>query len=105
MTHHAAGFRRLTGDEALARQLLADFRQAALSAADQAMLEYAVKLTLEPWKIVEADVMALRQAGFDDSQVLDIAQIAGYFAFVNRIADGLGVALESFWDEPSGTSL
>ena len=58
------------------------------------MLDYAVKLTLEPWSMVESDVSALRRAGFEDAAILDINQVTGYFAFVNRLADGLGVELE-----------
>jgi len=62
------------------------------------MLEYAVKLTLEPWKMIQTDVQKLRDVGFEDADILDINQITGYFAFVNRLADGLGVELESFWN-------
>jgi len=87
----------LTKDDELVQQLKTDFRQAPLSESDRAMLEYAVKLTLEPWNMLEADVEKLRQAGFIDADILDINQIASYFAFVNRLADGLGVELESFW--------
>jgi len=58
------------------------------------MLDYAAKLTREPWAMVEGDVDALRAAGFSDAAVLDVNQVAGYYAFVNRLADGLGVALE-----------
>ena len=61
------------------------------------MLTYAEKLTLEPWHMVEADVFALREAGFPDADILDINQITGYYAYVNRLADGLGVELEDFW--------
>ena len=61
------------------------------------MLTYAVKLTLEPWRMVEADVLALRGAGFSDADILDINQVTGYYAYVNRLADGLGVELEDFW--------
>lgn len=61
------------------------------------MLEYAMKLTLEPWNMIPADVQKLRDVGFADADILDINQISGYFAFVNRLADGLGVELESFW--------
>lgn len=78
-----------------------DYRNAALSAADRAMLDYAVKLTREPWAMEEADVVCLREAGFDDPAILDIAQVAAYYAYVNRLADGLGVELEAYWDEPS----
>lgn len=66
------------------------------------MLAYADKLTKEPWTMVEEDVKALREAGFSDSAILDINQVTGYYAFVNRLADGLGVELENFWEEDSG---
>ncbi len=48
--------------------------------------------------MVEADVRRLREAGFEDADILDINQVTGYFAFVNRLADGLGVELEPYWD-------
>lgn len=79
------------------RQLKKDFRQASLSPADRAMCEYVEKLTLKPWEMVEADVIALRETGFSDSAILDINQVTGYYAYVNRLADGLGVELEEFW--------
>ncbi len=63
------------------------------------MLDYAVKLTLEPWAMAESDVEILRDAGWSDAAILDINQVTGYYAFVNRLADGLGVELEDFWDE------
>lgn len=58
------------------------------------MLEYAVKLTLSPADMKKADVVALRDVGFSDPDVLHIAEVVGYYAYVNRIADGLGVELE-----------
>lgn len=84
--------------EALLEALASDPRTAALDSADLAMLEYAVKLTESPHTISKADVEVLRDAGFDDRAIHDICAIAAYFAFVNRIADGLGVELEA---EPS----
>jgi uncharacterized peroxidase-related enzyme len=102
--HHGEGLRRLTKNDALVEQLKADFRQALINEQDRTMLEYAVKLTVEPWNMIQADVEKLRQAGFPDADILDINQITGYFAFVNRLADGLGVELESFWEfSTSGT--
>ncbi len=98
MTHHAEGLRVLTGDENLIKHLSEDFREADLTPNDRAMLDYAAKLTREPWAMVEADVEALRSVGFTDSAILDINQATGYFAFVNRLADGLGVELEHYWD-------
>lgn len=59
------------------------------------MLEYVEKLTLRPWDMVREDVVALRDVGFSDAAILDINQVTGYYAFVNRLADGLGVDLES----------
>ena len=90
----------MTKNDALVQQLKDDYRAAPLSAADRAMLDYAAQLTREPWAMRAADVQALRDVGFADADILDIAQIVGYFAFVNRIADGLGVAVEAEkWEE------
>ncbi len=61
------------------------------------MLAYAAKLTLEPQKLTEEDVSALREVGFDDTAVLDICQVVAYYNYVNRLADGLGVELEDSW--------
>jgi uncharacterized peroxidase-related enzyme len=83
----------------LVRRLKHDYTQADLTAADREMLDYVVKLTMMPWEMVPADVERLRERGFSDSAILDINQVTGYFAYVNRLADGLGVELEPFWDE------
>lgn len=58
------------------------------------MLDYAAKLTLTPANVARDDVQALREAGFEDRAILDIAQTTAYFAFANRTADGLGIAME-----------
>lgn len=63
------------------------------------MLEYVEKLTRAPGDMIAADVAALRSAGFSDSAIHDICNTAAYYAFVNRIADGLGVELEDHWNE------
>ena len=60
------------------------------------MLRYAVKLTVEPAAMEEADVERLREVGFHDTDVLMIAEVTAYYAYANRIADGLGVALETW---------
>lgn len=66
------------------------------------MLDYAVRLTHQP---LDADqgVDSLRGVGFDDRAVLDICQVAAYYNYVNRLADGLGVALEPYWKEEDMT--
>ena len=63
------------------------------------MLGYAVKLSREPWNMKEADVQELRDAGFSNAGILDIVHVTGYYSYVNRLADGLGVELEAFWEE------
>jgi uncharacterized protein YciW len=55
------------------------------------MLEYVEKLTLRPHDMTRRDVEALRVAGFDDKGVVQIALIASFFNYINRVADGLGV--------------
>ena len=94
--HHGAGLLRLTNDKVLVDALKTDWHTADLSAADRQMLTYTEKLTLFPWEMVEADVIALREVGFSDAAILDINQVTGYYAFVNRLADGLGVELEAY---------
>lgn len=61
------------------------------------MLAYAVKLTRDPGGMTAGDVETLRRAGFDDPAILDICQVTAYYAYVNRLADGLGVELEERW--------
>ncbi len=58
------------------------------------MLRFAVKLTAKPSSVDDADVEALRAAGFSDRDILDIVEVVGYYAYANRVADGLGLELE-----------
>ena len=81
--------------------LIQDYREMTLSPEDRAMLDYAVKLTDSPGAMTEADVDRLRANAFDDVAIHDLAMVTGYFAFVNRIADGLGVELEADTPGPS----
>jgi len=79
----------------LVTALETDHTMTEMAAADLAMLDYAVKLTVAPTTMTAADVHSLREAGFDDRGIHDICAIVAYFNFVNRMADGLGVELES----------
>jgi uncharacterized peroxidase-related enzyme len=94
MVHHGESLRRLVDDDELLSQITEDFTDADLSAEDMAMLRYVSSLTETPSAVREEDVEALRRAGFNDRAILDIAQITAYFAFVTRMAHGLGVTLE-----------
>lgn len=67
----------------------------ALEGRERALLAYADKLTLAPAEVAGKDIEALRASGLDDRGIHDACAIVAYFAFVNRIADGLGVELES----------
>ncbi|CAN5774047.1 hypothetical protein BH23ACT4_BH23ACT4_09860 [soil metagenome] len=63
------------------------------------MLRYAEKLTRDPSGVTESDVMSLRREGFTDTDILHIAEVVAYFAYANRIADGLGIPLEDWIPE------
>ncbi len=94
MVHHRRGLRQLLKNDDLVAAVEADWRGAELSEKRQAMLVYAVKLTHTPGAMVKADVDALRTVGFSDRDILDIVEVTSYYAYVNRIADGLGVPTE-----------
>ena len=82
-----------------------DYRQAALSDANMAMLDYVRVLTLRPMDSAESDIIRLRDNGFTDKAILEINQITGFFAWCNRTVDGLGVQMESFWDDENATNI
>jgi uncharacterized peroxidase-related enzyme len=79
---------------------VADPRTADVAPADRAMLDYALALTQAPHTVTAERVVALRDAGFDDRGIHDICTVTAYYAFVNRIADGLGVELEERFRAP-----
>ena len=86
LTAHGAAVRQLSGDPALGEMMVMNFRAADLSGRQKAMLEFSVKLTEEPAKIVEQDRQALRDAGFSDRDIWDIASTAAFFNMSNRVA-------------------
>ncbi len=71
-----------------------DYREADLSPRERTILDYAVKLTLNPSEMQRSDVERLRGAGLSDGEILDVCQVTSYYNYVNRLADGLGVELE-----------
>ena len=96
MAHHAAGLVRLTKNTRLAQALKTDYTTAELTPRQRGMLDYAVKLTQTPSAMRETDIDALRTQGFSDRDILDINQVTAYFAYVNRVADGLGVVTDDY---------
>jgi len=93
--HHGRGLRRLLKDDALAARIEEDFERAGLDPRRLALLRYAVALTRTPAAVREEHVAALRAAGLTDADILGLAEVTAYYAYANRIVDGLGVRLES----------
>ena len=87
LTAHGAAVRQLSGTPALGEQMVMNYRAAeGLSAKQMAMLDFADKLTLAPHSIIEADRQALRDAGYSDRDIWDIASVASFFNMSNRMA-------------------
>jgi uncharacterized peroxidase-related enzyme len=83
---HGAAVRQLSGDPALGEALVMNWRAARLDPRQTAMLGFAEKITTASATITEADRAALRQAGFSDRDIWDIASVAGFYNMSNRIA-------------------
>ena len=94
MVHHRRGLRRLLHDDELADRIEADWKSAGLDQRRLAMLRHSVLLTQSPHEIRQTDIEALRTSGFEDEDILAIAEVAGYYAYANRVVSGLGVELE-----------
>ena len=94
MTHHRRGLRRLLDDEELLARIESDWTTAGLDDRRVAMLRFAEALTRTPGATESTDVESLRAVGFTDRDVLDIVEVIAYYAYANRIADGLGITLE-----------
>jgi uncharacterized peroxidase-related enzyme len=97
--HHFAGMQRLLRDDARSQALrgamaAGDIAAMPLDPGQQAAMGYARKLTEAPGTMVEADVQALRKAGFDDGQILEINQVVSYFSYANRTVLGLGCSTD-----------
>ena len=90
----AAGASATEQERQLAALTADTFEAAAWPPEERALMTYAEKLTRAPGEIAPPDAADLRAAGFDDRAIHDVCAIVAYFAFVNRIADGLGVELE-----------
>jgi len=75
-----------------------DWRMAGLDRATKALLSYTEKLTTDPGSSGPQDIAVLRQNGWNDRAIHDVTQIASYFNYINRIADGLGVEPEDWID-------
>ncbi len=98
---HGAAVRQLSGDPPLGELMAMNYRAAPLSKRQRAMLDFAVKLTAEPWLAGEEDRVALRLAGFSDRDIWDIAAVAGFFNMTNRVASATDMRPNSVYHRQS----
>ena len=99
VAHHRTGLKRLLAAEpdfyqGVWEQLQSRSPGAPFNAAQRQALDYVHKLTLEPGSVNAADVSSLREQGFSDGEILEINQVASYFAYANRTVVGLGVSAD-----------
>ena len=71
----------------------------AVTPRQRALLDYVIQLTEAPWAVTEDLVAGMRSAGYSDEAIATANFVTGFFAWCNRVIDGLGVPLEDYWDE------
>lgn len=86
LTAHGAAVRELSGDPKLGEHLVMNWRTAPVTPEQRAMLEFAAKLTTDSHTVEEADRQRLRDHGFSDRDIWDIANVAGFYNMTNRVA-------------------
>ena len=79
-----------SGDDAVVRAVLADYRTAPIPEKTRAMLAFLEKLTLQPAAVGPEDMEPLRAAGLADDEIEDAIQVCSIFNIINRMADALG---------------
>lgn len=89
--HHAEALNAYWNDKERIDELIESYESADLTERLRAILDYGVRLTRDPNSITEADINALREAGLEEEEILNVNLITSYFNFVNRVAEGLGV--------------
>lgn len=83
---HGQAVRELSGDPELGEMLVMNYRVAPVEPKVRAMLDFAWKLTVAPWEVIEADRDVLRDAGLDDDEIFDLSDVIGFFNMSNRFA-------------------
>ena len=83
---HGAAVRELSGDPKLGEAMVMNYRMAPLDARQRAMLDFAALLTTASATVEEKDRQGLRDVGFTDRDIWDIANVAGFFNMTNRVA-------------------
>lgn len=88
---HGAAVRALSGKPELGEAMVMNYRMADLDARQRAMLEFAETVTKESSAVTEADRQSLRDVGFSDRDIWDIANVVGFFNMTNRVASATGM--------------
>ena len=83
---HGAAVRQLSGSPELGERLVMNYRTADVDDRTRAMLDFAALLTRDSAAVSESDRQALRDHGFSDRDIFDIASVAGFFNMTNRVA-------------------
>jgi uncharacterized peroxidase-related enzyme len=86
---HGQAVRELSGDPALGELLVMNYRAARLTKKQRAMLDFAHRMTVAPDEVGETERAALREAGFEDRDIWDIAAVAAFFNMTNRMATAI----------------
>ena len=86
LTAHGAAIRQYSGNPLLGEQIVMNYRVARINRRQRAMLDFAVKLTVQPGSVEEGDRERLRRAGFSDRDIWDISAVVGFFNMSNRVA-------------------
>ncbi len=81
------------------QQIQQDYTKASLDPPTRLLLQFAEKVTRTPAQIEQEDIVALREGGFRDEDILESVHIIGYFNHINRVSEALGVDLEDFMVE------
>ncbi len=98
LTHHGMNMRRLLASEARADAIMAAFEadrpEQAFDGRELALLRYTRKLSVAVGDLERADWDALKAAGCEDGEILEVNQVCAYFNYSNRLLNGLGVTTE-----------
>lgn len=106
IAHHKAALGNLIGDRSITDKIVSSMVggdiQSAFANGALAAMNYVRVLTLTPGDVTESWVVAMREAGLSDAEILEVNQVAAYFAYANRTAQGLGVEIDKVLGGESG---
>ncbi len=86
-------------DTELVKDIVSDFRTAAIDDTTKAILEFAVKVTESAHAVTRSDIEHLRSFGLSDEALFAIVEVVGFFGYVNRLASAFGIELDEFLEQ------